>query len=573
MSTPLFTKGDLVWRPVVCSRDHTVRNKLILDIYPHAFDSFGIELLCKRIKDARQVNEINGKKIYALNLEPDVVKIQKVCHNVRQDVNDRGGQPLYFPRPSTFNNMIKMDTSCDYAFFIQLTENVQILGHFATLYVLDPETNMINKKDILDVSIPHHNNHRSMLVLDDLHTEPLSRFLRGAIHGEVRCATRIYRIYGDTIPASASAAIFGPAVGSDACPVYSSAKLSGLSVPVEEEEHQLVAIKVVRKTALKADLRGHERPMDELSAMYHIHHTHNGNYSNIVRLLHCIMEDYGADGENSVPDVGSEMDIEGTVSGRSGSARPMQLSECKNFEGNSYIVMPFYSGGELFDLIGAMSKDYYRVHDCFRQITQGGHFIHTARFNHRDISCENILVHSDMKTNKEEFHVIDFGMSVHIPVSSNSSTSPPRTCGSIRGDGMLYGHRVCGKPLYIPAEHFLEKDPNNNPTLGFPSDVWALGIVLFIILTGTGPFGNPVGRDGFRSSYVGWLREIKYDTIGDRRCPAGTPGTAGRPCLLRQHPSYALLKRMLSWPENDRITLDAVLADDWVRNGGRGEAP
>lgn len=584
MSTPRFTKGELVWRPVVCSRDREVRNKLILDVYPHAFDSFGIELLCRRIKDAKQVNEINGKKIYALNLEQDVVKIQKVCNNAHHDPNDQTPRlPLYFPRPFTFNNVINMDTVSDFAYLIQLSENMQVRGHLDTLYVFDPLTNMISKKEILDITFLH-NNQRSVLIVDGMHQEPLSRFLRGAIHGEVRAVTRLYRIIGNTIPPSA--AIFGPAVGSNSCPVYSSAKNSSLTVPPEDVDHQVVAVKTVRKAALRPDLRGNERPMDEIGAMYHIHHTHGGHYSNIVQLLHCVIEDYGAGDEDTDAgdedgevNVGSEMDVDAGSSStsrgtrvRSVGRKTMEASESRNPEGNAFIIMPFYNGGELFDEIPTIPRDYYRVHDCFRQIALGISFIHAARFNHRDLSCENILIHRSSNS-QESFHVIDFGMSIHIPAATHSSTSPLRTSGSIRGDGKLYGHRVCGKPLYIPAEHFLEKDPDNNPTMGFPSDVWALGVVLFILLTGTGPFLNPVGisRDELRINYVTWLREIKYDAIGDRRCQGVLPHT-GKLCLLRDHPCYALLKRMLSWPEGDRINIQDVLSHDWVQNGGRDHA-
>jgi serine/threonine protein kinase len=560
MATPRFTRGELVWRPVLCSRDQAVRNKLILDIYPHAFDSFGIELLCRRVKDARQVNEVNGKKIYAVNLEPDVVKVQKICHNAHHEGNDQPRAPLYFPRAGTFNNIIKMDRSSDYAYFIQLTEVVPVRGQFGSIYVVDPLTQNVARKDILDITL---NSNRSMLILDDMSNEPMSRFLRGAIHGEVRCATRLYRLSPDRVPPAAAA--LGPHVGSASCPVYSSSNNSNLQVPVEDLEHQLVAIKTIRKTALRHDVRGHERPLDEIGAMYHIHHAHGGNYSNIVRLLHCIMEDYAWGDED---DVGSEMD----VGAGAAACSTMEITDTRNFEGNSYVVMPYFTGGELFDQIAAMPRDYYRIHDCFRQVALGVRYMHGARFNHRDLSCENVLCHTDLQA-KEGFHVIDFGMSVHIPEAHQSSTSPLRTSGSIRGDGMLYGHRVCGKPLYIPAEHFLEKDPHNNPTLGFPSDVWALGVILFILVTGTGPFGNPVGltKEGLRSNYVGWLREIKYDTIGDRRCPAALPHT-GCACLLRHHPCYSLLKRMLSWPEGDRITIEQVLADEWVHTGGRNRA-
>ena len=247
---PRFTKGELVWRRVVCSYSNCeVRNKLVLEIGDLAFDGYGIELLCKRINEAVKVNEVDNKKIYAIKLDNDIIKIQKICHNVRHLENEaRNHKPLYYPRPSYAHlNEISLDKVSDFTYFIQMSEQVAIKGVFGSLYVQDPITNTIVKKEILDITIPS-NGYRRMLVLDDCYLkEQLSRFLRGAIHGEVRCTHRLIRQNTQD---------------TNAAPVYSTAK--SMNLAVDNELHELVAIKTVRKSSLREDVHGAEKPMDEI---------------------------------------------------------------------------------------------------------------------------------------------------------------------------------------------------------------------------------------------------------------------------------------------------------------------
>jgi len=86
-------------------------------------------------------------------------------------------------------------------------------------------------------------------------------------------------------------------------------------------------------------------------------------------------------------------------------------------------------------------------------------YMHSVGVCHRDIKAENVII-SDKNTVK----IIDFGFSVRFT---------PDT-----------GLRVfCGTSYYMPPEIVLKRQYN-----GFKSDIWSLGVLLYLMLTSTFPF-------------------------------------------------------------------------------------
>ena len=105
----------------------------------------------------------------------------------------------------------------------------------------------------------------------------------------------------------------------------------------------------------------------------------------------------------------------------------------------------------------------------FRQIAEGVAYLHGEKIVHRDLKLENILI-SDDKIIK----IIDFGFST-----------------SVKGDKKL--QFSCGTPHYMSPELAQKKD-----YLGPPADIWALGVLLFIMLTGKLPFFGDFEDDLYR---------------------------------------------------------------------------
>lgn len=99
----------------------------------------------------------------------------------------------------------------------------------------------------------------------------------------------------------------------------------------------------------------------------------------------------------------------------------------------------------------------------FRDICSAVKHCHSEGFIHRDIKLENILVKLDKQENIVGVYLSDFGL-----VLPNKT----HTCS----DG------VSGTPAYIAPECL-----NNSGTFDSKADIWALGIVLYLLLVGFHP--------------------------------------------------------------------------------------
>ena len=94
----------------------------------------------------------------------------------------------------------------------------------------------------------------------------------------------------------------------------------------------------------------------------------------------------------------------------------------------------------------------------FRQIVQGLKHIHSRGYCHKDLKLTNILIDKSRKVK-----LIDFGFSVRADILINE---------------------FCGTPSYVPPELVQGK-----AHFGKPVDIWAIGVVLYKLLTNEYPFG------------------------------------------------------------------------------------
>nr|CAD7401589.1 unnamed protein product [Timema cristinae] len=120
--------------------------------------------------------------------------------------------------------------------------------------------------------------------------------------------------------------------------------------------------------------------------------------------------------------------------------------------------------GDLLDFIlenGAVSENQMRV--WFRQITLAVQYMHTLEIVHRDLKCENILI-----TAKCNVKVSDFGFARSI-LDDHGST--------------ILSDTFCGSLCYIAPE--VLKGLPYNPKI---SDMWGLGVILFVALNCAMPF-------------------------------------------------------------------------------------
>jgi serine/threonine protein kinase len=135
------------------------------------------------------------------------------------------------------------------------------------------------------------------------------------------------------------------------------------------------------------------------------------------------------------------------------------------FEENEYfyMVLEIVKGGELFDRI--VKKLYYsekEARDLVEMLLSTIKYCHDRHIVHRDLKPENLLLVS--KDNDEAIKLADFGLAA-------------------RAEGnVLEG--FCGSPGYISPEIIMDK-PH-----GKPVDMWAIGVIMYVLLGGYLPFDD-----------------------------------------------------------------------------------
>lgn len=223
-------------------------------------------------------------------------------------------------------------------------------------------------------------------------------------------------------------------------------------------------------------------------------------------------------------------------------AQPNVLPCWDLFSDNKYIylVMPFCSSGELFNLVERSGRFEEPVAKFwFRQLLNGLHHLQKKGVCHRDISLENVLVDENTKA-----LVIDLGMCIRIPFNSPNGGNAVCDASARTLRKLILPQGQCGKPNYISPEIL----QNSAPFDGFAIDIWAAGIVLFIMLVGLPPFewagsDDPrfrlICRGGLQQLVEQWQRPISLHAID-------------------------LLQNMLREDPRDRLSLFQILHHPWV---------
>ncbi|PNF15502.1 hypothetical protein B7P43_G17005 [Cryptotermes secundus] len=126
-----------------------------------------------------------------------------------------------------------------------------------------------------------------------------------------------------------------------------------------------------------------------------------------------------------------------------------------------YLVMELIKGGDLFDAIASATKFSEKEASMMtRNLASALFYLHSLNVVHRDIKPENLLVQIDRHGTKL-LKLGDFGLAQVV-------TEPLYT--------------VCGTPTYVAPEILAETG------YGLKIDVWAAGVILYILLCGFPPF-------------------------------------------------------------------------------------
>jgi serine/threonine protein kinase len=229
-----------------------------------------------------------------------------------------------------------------------------------------------------------------------------------------------------------------------------------------------------------------------------------------------------------------EMDALLTIRDQGGHPNICGLRE--NFEENEHylVVLDLVAGGEMFDYLctqGAYSEaDAARL---IREIASALTFLHGIGIVHGDLKPENLML-STKNSSDAVIQLVDFGCAQVTHAGDWVTLPPPKTLGNT--------------PAYCPPEVFRRKRRVMDPSM----DMWALGIILYIMLTGVHPFdlqGNSSDK------------EIEQRVVRQQQPPL-------RNSPITEHLSSSaldLISKLIEWNPNKRITALQMLEHPWVR--------
>lgn len=135
--------------------------------------------------------------------------------------------------------------------------------------------------------------------------------------------------------------------------------------------------------------------------------------------------------------------------------------------GHTYLVMPFVSGGSLQEQLHRTPMSLATVSAYGTQMADALDYAHERGVVHRDVKPANMLVHADGRV-----MLADFGLAKIL------DGSPPRRSG--RPDA--------GTPEYMAPEQIHGRTDER-------SDIYGLGVVLYLLLTGQLPFGGSTSNE------------------------------------------------------------------------------
>ncbi|XP_050784066.1 caM kinase-like vesicle-associated protein [Gopherus flavomarginatus] len=204
----------------------------------------------------------------------------------------------------------------------------------------------------------------------------------------------------------------------------------------------------------------------------------------------------------------------------------LQLIDTFETRREFYIIQELATGGDVFDWI--LDLGCYTERDAsslIRQVLEALAYLHSLHIVHRNLKLENLVYHTQQSRAKvvlRDFYLSRF---------ENGAITEP-----------------CGTPEYLAPEVIARQ------RYGRPVDCWAVGVILFILLSGNPPFyadaeqasGRGQDRQLFRQILAG---EYSFDPpYWDEISPA----------------AKKLVSQLLEVDQDQRITAQEALGHVWI---------
>lgn len=189
--------------------------------------------------------------------------------------------------------------------------------------------------------------------------------------------------------------------------------------------------------------------------------------------------------------------------------------------------MRYMEHGDLLEYIlqrGAVQEDQARI--WTRQLALAVQYMHELEIAHRDIKCENVLL-----TANQNAKLSDFGFA--------------RMC--VDKDFLdIHSETFCGSLSYTAPEIL-----QGNPYYPKPTDIWSLGVVLYVMLNRAMPFEDKHIKQLYQAQVnKNWKFRSRYiDCISDN---------CKRLVTLMLEPNHA-----------NRVGIDYILNSEWIAMDSR----
>jgi len=186
-----------------------------------------------------------------------------------------------------------------------------------------------------------------------------------------------------------------------------------------------------------------------------------------------------------------------------------------------FIVMELMSGGDLFDRIGK-KKTYSEAdaRDLVVKMLKAVAYCHARKIAHCDMKPKNLLLMSD--DNDSYIKLADFGFAARVHEPNSLS-------------------KQCGTPFFVSPEILMRKGYDQQ------SDMWSVGCIVFLLLSGNLPFMGRSQKELFRKIVAGKFDfdDEEWSEVSDQ--------------------AKDLVRQMLVLDPSKRITAAEAVRHEWLK--------
>ncbi|XP_072868325.1 death-associated protein kinase 2 isoform X4 [Chlorocebus sabaeus] len=194
------------------------------------------------------------------------------------------------------------------------------------------------------------------------------------------------------------------------------------------------------------------------------------------------------------------------------------------------LILELVSGGELFDFLAQKeSLSEEEATSFIKQILDGVNYLHTKKIAHFDLKPENIML-LDKNIPIPHIKLIDFGLAHEIE------------------DGVEFKN-IFGTPEFVAPEIV------NYEPLGLEADMWSIGVITYILLSGASPFLGDTKQETLAN-----ITAVSYDF--DEEFFSQTSELA-----------KDFIRKLLVKETRKRLTIQEALRHPWITSKGEVRAP